>query len=112
MWVFKQLFDDVQAIKPSSSRSVSAEIFLLCLRYRCPTSLDPRLLDPSHVFRQHYGGPGAGEAAQSALSIFHKGFDAQKRQVLQRLQYCIRSSVLRGEKRKSPPPLHVSSHAN
>lgn len=74
VWVFKQLFEDVHAIKPSSSRSVSAEIFLLCLRYRCPSSLDPRLLDPTHVFRQDYGG-----ADNPAPSIFHKGYDAQKR---------------------------------
>jgi|MDSY01.1.fsa_nt_gb AdoMet-dependent rRNA methyltransferase SPB1 len=80
VWVFKQLFEDVQAIKPSSSRSVSAEIFLLCLRYRCPTSLDPRLLDPAHVFRQDYGGAdGTDGPANPTPSIFHKGYDAQKR---------------------------------
>jgi len=52
IWVFKQLFDDVQAIKPSSSRSQSAEIFMLCLGYKAPDYLDPKLLDPEYVFRQ------------------------------------------------------------
>lgn len=52
MWVFNQLFHTVQAIKPSSSRQQSAEIFVLCLKYRAPHSIDPRLLDPKAVFSE------------------------------------------------------------
>ena len=73
IWVFKQLFEEVQAIKPSSSRSQSAEIFVLCLRYRAPDSLDPRLLDPAHVFQQ------VDENPQAPVSIFHKAYEKQKR---------------------------------
>ena len=74
LWVFKQLFDEVQAIKPSSSRSQSAEIFVLCTGYRCPTSLDPRLLDPAHVFRQV-----EVEEPEKRPSIFDKAYGVQKR---------------------------------
>jgi AdoMet-dependent rRNA methyltransferase SPB1 len=52
MWVFNQLFHSVQAIKPSSSRQQSAEIFVLCLKYRAPHSIDPKLLDPAYVFQE------------------------------------------------------------
>eukprot|EP01083_Nonionella_stella_P199810 732389_1 len=51
LWVLQQLFRKVTASKPQSSRTTSAEIFLVCEDYRAPASIDPRLLDPSFVFR-------------------------------------------------------------
>ena len=44
MWVIQQLFEDVQAVKPNSSRSQSAEIFLVCMKYTAPNHIDPKLL--------------------------------------------------------------------
>ncbi|GFP85849.1 adomet-dependent RRNA methyltransferase spb1 [Phtheirospermum japonicum] len=40
-----QLFEKVEVDKPLASRSASAEIYLLGLKYKAPANIDPRLLD-------------------------------------------------------------------
>lgn len=52
MWVFNQFFDKCEATKPPSSRNVSAEIFVVCKGFKAPAKVDPRLLDPVHVFEE------------------------------------------------------------
>ncbi len=84
VWIVKQLFENVQAVKPTASRSQSAEIFLVCTGYLDPTSIDPRMLDPKCVFEQVDGAAtGGGDNAQAkgskSITIFHKKFDNQKK---------------------------------
>lgn len=50
LYVFNTLFKSVEVTKPASSRSVSAEIFVICKDFIAPKRIDPRLLDPRSVF--------------------------------------------------------------
>lgn len=52
VWVFNQLFHHVEATKPPSSRNVSAEIFVVCQRFKNLTRIDPKFLDPKYVFKE------------------------------------------------------------
>jgi len=50
LWVVNQFFDHVQAVKPSSSRLSSSEIYWVCKSFKAPTQVDPKLLDARFVF--------------------------------------------------------------
>ena len=52
LWAIQQFFDGHQAVKPASSRTQSAEIFIVGTGYKAPDTIDPRLLDPKFVFDQ------------------------------------------------------------
>ena len=49
-YVLNQLFNRVEQSKPPSSRQQSAEIFMVCLGYKAPEYIDPKLLDPKFAF--------------------------------------------------------------
>ncbi|XP_022947772.1 adoMet-dependent rRNA methyltransferase spb1-like [Cucurbita moschata] len=51
LYCLKQLFEKVEVDKPAASRSASAEIYVLGLRYKAPAKIDPRLLDVKHLFQ-------------------------------------------------------------
>merc|ERR1719450_1025968 len=51
MWVFGQLFNKVDATKPTASRNVSAEIFVMCLGFKAG-KIDPKFFDPKWVFME------------------------------------------------------------
>lgn len=79
MWVFSQLFRSVEATKPPSSRNVSAEIFVVCRDFIAPKHIDPKFLDPKHVFKdvaplptsitevEDSGKPGATATGSSTI---------------------------------------------
>ncbi|CAI0437984.1 unnamed protein product [Linum tenue] len=51
IYCLNQLFEKVEVDKPLASRSASAEIFVLGLKYKAPAKIDPRLLDFKHLFQ-------------------------------------------------------------
>ena len=51
------MFNRVEATKPLASRASSAEIYVACLGYKAPSKIDPRLLDPKHLFEQVEAAP-------------------------------------------------------
>lgn len=71
VWVLQQFFVDVQAMKPNSSRSQSAEIFLVGMKYLAPTNIDPKLLDPNHVFKEVANDPDGPKT----VDVMHKKYD-------------------------------------
>ncbi len=77
LWVFNQLFTKVEATKPSSSRDVSAEIFVVCKGYKAPTSIDPRFLDPRSVFTDVDSLMGGASTSAAKTNVLHP--DKKKR---------------------------------
>ena len=55
IWLFNKFFDSVEANKPEASRTQSAEIFVVCSKYKNPDYIDPKFFDPKWVFKNTEG---------------------------------------------------------
>ena len=60
MYIANQFFTKVESNKPQSSRTTSAEIFMVCTGYKAPDSIDPKLLDPKFALEQVEDDPAEG----------------------------------------------------
>jgi len=75
LWVMNQFFDKVQAHKPSSSRNVSAEIFVVCQGYKAPKKIDPKFFDPTHLFKDVETGPKEDVLTRKKEGKNREGYD-------------------------------------
>ena len=55
LYSMQQLFTKVESTKPVASRGTSAEIYVVCQGFLAPRKVDPRLLDPRHLFAEYEG---------------------------------------------------------
>jgi AdoMet-dependent rRNA methyltransferase SPB1 len=52
IWCMNKFFEKVEATKPEASRTQSAEIFVVGLRFIAPDLIDPKMFDVKYVFKE------------------------------------------------------------
>ncbi|KAF9229398.1 FtsJ-domain-containing protein [Gyrodon lividus] len=116
IWVFSQLFSKVEATKPPSSRNVSAEIFVVCREFLAPKHIDPKFLDPKHVFKDlssTASGPDKGSSANHAqANVFQPEKKRRKRDGYDDGDYTLFNKVSAGNFIRSSEPVNVLGLAN
>ncbi|KAI6044927.1 Spb1 C-terminal domain-containing protein [Pisolithus marmoratus] len=117
MWVFGQLFGKVEATKPPSSRNVSAEIFVVCRDFLAPRHIDPKFLDPKHVFKDLSASTASGLDKGSSANNAHENVfmpekKRRKREGYNDGDYTLFRQVSAGDFIQSSEPVNVLGLAN
>lgn len=107
LWVFKQLFTQVEATKPPSSRTVSAEIFVVCRGFKATKRIDPKFLDPRHVFAE-FQEPNPNNEAK----VFNPEKKKRKREGYEEGDYTQHKEVLVTEFINTTDPIAILGSAN
>lgn len=69
IWTMNKFFDKVEATKPEASRHTSAEIFVVCMKFKAPDYIDPKFFDPNYVFKENEASLLALLTAKEVASI-------------------------------------------
>lgn len=69
LFVMHQLFQRVDATKPTASRTESAEIYVMCLGFKAPKSIDSRLLNAKYVFKDMSADPEESQVDKPDLFL-------------------------------------------
>jgi AdoMet-dependent rRNA methyltransferase SPB1 len=107
LWVFKQLFTFVEATKPPSSRNVSAEIFVVCRGFKAPKCMDPKFLDPRHVFAELQEPTPNNEA-----KVFNPEKKKRKREGYEEGDYIQHKEILATEFIHTTDPIAILGSVN
>ncbi|KAF9015245.1 Spb1 C-terminal domain-containing protein [Cyathus striatus] len=115
MWVFNQLFGKVEATKPPSSRNVSAEIFVVCRDFLAPKQIDPKFLDPRHVFKDLAAMAPLDKGASSnnvQANVFHPEKKRRKRDGYADGDYTLFKTTSASEFVHDPEPIAILGTVN
>ncbi|KAK3905288.1 Spb1 C-terminal domain-containing protein [Staphylotrichum tortipilum] len=107
LWVLNQLFTKVHATKPPSSRNVSAEIFVVCLGFKAPKRIDPRLLDPRSVFEDL-----AAPAPNNEAKVYNPEVKKRKREGYEEGEYIQFKEIAASEFIQTTDPIAILGQYN
>ena len=96
--------------------NVSAEIFIVCRDFLAPKHIDPKFLDPKHVFKDLAASAPAGDKGSSAnnmqANVFHPEKKRRKRDGYADGDYTLFTKVGVAEFVKSVDPIAVLGSVN